>query len=135
MEHLTNQTFRKYLPLDIIAYSHASPGAMGEPGNIILVTKDGTVYYLNYYWEAWTMDELYELCPALSKVMFEMYDKPSASEGWVYFDLGMGNDLCINKSALEWFSEHMSKISKHPWQVWRVHMVKDIDEKKLIPFK
>ena len=40
--------YQDYQHLDIVAYSFARGGAMGDPGGIKIVDSDGQVYHANY---------------------------------------------------------------------------------------
>ena len=73
-----------YVPLDIVAFSFASPGAMGDSGAIIVVTGEGYAYRTNPFFEDISMEE--------------------AFQGWQSHYLGCGNHLVIRDDLSAQFS-------------------------------
>ncbi len=45
---ITEANYRDYLSLDIVAFSFAYEGAMGEMGAIYIISRDGKIYHANY---------------------------------------------------------------------------------------
>ena len=45
---ITESNYRDYLSLDIVAFSFAYEGAMGEMGAIYIISRDGKIYHANY---------------------------------------------------------------------------------------
>ena len=45
---ITISNHQDFKDLDIVAFSYAFSGAMGDPGSVVIVLADGTVHYANF---------------------------------------------------------------------------------------
>ena len=45
---ITESNYREYQSLNIVAFSFAYEGAMGEMGAIYIICHDGQIYHANY---------------------------------------------------------------------------------------
>jgi len=93
-----NQTnYKDYLPIDFYAFSFAFGGAMGCPGEVNIIAKDGEMLTFNYAYGDMTGGELYEILPCLHEIHFPIFG-PDAQvpEGLRFFQLGMGNNLIVS---------------------------------------
>ena len=48
---ITESNYKDYRSLDIVAFSFAQLGAMGEPGGVEIIDAKGCCYHTNYCWE------------------------------------------------------------------------------------
>ena len=46
---ISESNYRDYMSLDIVAFSFAYEGAMGEMGAIYMIDRDGQIYHANYF--------------------------------------------------------------------------------------
>ena len=93
-----------YVPLDIVAFSFASPGAMGDSGAIIVVTGEGHAYRTNPFFEDISMEEAFQVCPPLKDCQFGVFGGGKIPEGWQSHYLGCGNHLVIRDDISAQFS-------------------------------
>lgn len=115
---LSPENYNKHLPLDLIAFSYASGGAMGEGGAIILVSKTGMAYHLNYIYDEWKYDIINTLCPVLEQCDIGIFGEDNAPEGWTPFNLGMGNHLFFRSEIEKEFMILLEKKQMHPYRAW-----------------
>lgn len=84
---------------EIIAFACSSEAAMGNPGNITIVTKDieGVTYFTgNTIWNKPSLEDIREYVPQLRSIIdLEDFSKV---DGWQYIYGGMGNHLFIDES-------------------------------------
>lgn len=97
--------YKKYVGLDIVAFSWAHPGAMGSPGEVEIVTSDGRWYVTNYAWGTIAWENVCEVVPVLDQCDFGLVGDDTCPEGWTPVDLGMGNHLVLNDSIVGRFME------------------------------
>ena len=45
---ISESNYRDYMSLDIVVFSFAYEGAMGEMGTIYMIDRDGQIYHANY---------------------------------------------------------------------------------------
>lgn len=102
INELNYQAFHK---LDIVAFSVASPGAMGEGGSIYIIDKDGQLYHANYCHGENRIQgkHIKDIIPVIEDIQFGMFDSKSNNEEWIPLYLGFGNHLLIIKSLYEDF--------------------------------
>lgn len=108
---ITTSNYKNYGSLDIVAFSCASPGAMGDGGAIIVVTTDGSVYYANPYRSDISEEEALEICPPLKECHFGMFGGGDIPKGWQTIYLGCGNHLVISDSIAVQFHEIVERES------------------------
>ena len=90
---LTEENFTKYIPLDPIAFSMAEGGAMGSPGEVIIVDKNSDIY--NFWLQGVEHETAKKIIPTLFECKFGIFGHSKPASGWHYFDLGAGNHLLI----------------------------------------
>ena len=93
---LTLKNYHSLLPLKIVAFSYASPGAMGDAGGVDIVTTDSCVYYLNYVWGDIDEKQIEEILPITMPV-----DIDKIPDEWFHIYLGCGNDLFVKQEYVE----------------------------------
>lgn len=86
------------VPYDKIRYfSLAEGGAMGCPGEVLMVTSDGEVYQANYCYGDISYGDLVTAFPTLGMCEFPLFGVGTVMpEGWNYVALGMGNHLVVH---------------------------------------
>jgi len=78
---------------------------MGEGGSIIIIADNGESYHLNYVWDDWSEDCIYEVCPILKECSLCAFERIKYPKGWVYRYMGVGNHLLIHELLEKQFSE------------------------------
>ena len=101
---LTEENYTKYIPLDPIAFSMAEGGAMGSPGEVIIVDKNSDIY--NFWLQGVEHETANRIIPVLFKCRIEGWGRfwlNQSAEGWHYFNLGAGNHLMVKDSIYNEF--------------------------------
>ena len=99
---LQPSNYTEYLPIDIIAYSFATPGAMGSPGKVQIITKEGKFFHFNYVKDDFKENDIKAIC---SPIIERKNGDNKFEEEWEEINLGMGNSLTVNKSIGQKFEE------------------------------
>lgn len=116
---LSNEDLNKKIFEDVMFFSVAEGGAMGEPGGVIFYNKAGKVYHLNYVFGDADIRKVERLFPVLSKCQFGMFGiDSSVPEGWNYIYLGMGNHLIVHDEVYPRFMELLAG-EKDIYGMWR----------------
>lgn len=101
---LCNADLNKSVFKNIMFFSFAEGGAMGEPGAILFYVKSGEFYHLNYVYGDVDIKKVEELFPVFAECRFGMFGLNSqVPDGWNYVDLGMGNHLIVNDEVYDSF--------------------------------
>ena len=50
VKEINNSNYEAFTNLDLVAFSYAYEGAMGEGGGIYMIDASGQVYHANYYY-------------------------------------------------------------------------------------
>lgn len=108
VKKLTRGNYKECIGLDIVAFSSAAPGAMGDAGAVEMVTSKGDVYYANPFYEDIELEQVFEVCPPLSKCQFGIFGGV-IPEGWKTVYLGMGNNLVLHESICEEFRKEVEQ--------------------------
>ena len=99
---LNSKNYKSYLPLDIVAFSWAFGGAMGDAGGVNIVCKDGESYYFNWAHGDMSEDMIYEVLPVIAKCELPIVGETDrVPEGWHHISLGCGNNLIIKEEYVE----------------------------------
>jgi hypothetical protein len=108
---ITESNYQSYLGLDIVAFSFAHAGAMGEPGGILIIDRAGQVYHANYYWGNNHLDKSHikDIIPVFTDLGFGLVSAESANENWVIEHLGYGNSLVIIKDIYDEFKKKVEE--------------------------
>lgn len=104
---LTIENIEKINANDIVAWTYASPGAMGCPGEITVITVQGQSLYLyrcDYISNANIRDELSTRFPNIFK---------RDSDGWQEISMGMGNILYLRDNLVSDFKYRLKVLGKH----------------------
>ena len=90
---LTEENYAQHIPLNPIAFSMADGGAMGSPGEVIIVDKESNIY--RFWLQGVEYETAKRIIPTLFECEFGMRGHNRPASGWHYFDLGAGNHLLI----------------------------------------
>ena len=116
---LKEENYAQHIPLSPIAFSMADGGAMGSPGEVIIVDQESNIYHF------WLQGVEYEtakrIIPTLFECEFGMRGHNRPASGWHYFDLGAGNHLLIKDSLYNDFYPEVQGYMDRPallYQRW-----------------
>ena len=117
--NLTNENYAQYIPLDPIAFSMAEGGAIGSPGEVVIIDKNSNIY--RFWLQGVEHETAKRIIPILFGCEFGMrgYNRPAS--GWHYFDLGAGNHLLIKDSLYNDFYPEVQGYMNRPallYQRW-----------------
>lgn len=124
---ISKSNYRDYDSLDIVAFSYAVPGAMGEDGGIYIISADGNIYHTNIAYSDMTMEDAFFICPPLKDCHIGLFNAEPPN-GWSYFYMGAGNFLFVIDRLSELFKEknfYWSEISLYnQWIVMVLSLLK-----------
>ena len=94
---ITESNYRDYLSLEIVAFSFAYEGAMGEMGAIYIIDRDGKIYHANYCQGDDPIDTTHinDIIPVFKDISWRMFDCLSNNPDWRTVDLFTGNNLVL----------------------------------------
>jgi len=129
---LSKSNYKDYLPMDLVAFSFAAPGAMGYAGRIVIVGKDSQTYFFNYVCGDLTMEEVYEILPILKECNFGIFGGGKYPDGWSEMYMGAGNHLVVHQSILPKVEQETKSIQSPPelYQRWHDIVVGAISNKE-----
>lgn len=120
---ICESNYQSYLNLDIVAFSFAYEGAMGEPGGIYIIDKAGQIYHANYCWadNCIERDHIKDIIPVFADLGFGLLGCESSNDNWSPVYLGFGNNLLVIKSLIDGFNkkveeahfEHAGELFQH----------------------
>ena len=105
---LNLSNYNSYLPINIVAYSYASSGAMGEPAGVNIISKEGQLFHFNYVEGDIKQNEMYMIIPSLKE---RIDNNALYEENWKDFSMGMGNNLTIHISIYDKFEEKIQNLN------------------------
>ena len=97
----------------MVAFSFANGGAMGAPGQIIVVNKEAKVFVMNYAYGDMEIEMCDEVCPPLKHCVFGYFGVDVAPVGWKGMYLDGGNFLVLKESLYHQLEEEMFKIQPY----------------------
>ncbi len=93
IQYLNSQQVTKNFAAHIVAFSVAESGAMGNPGGILFLTDEVTLYEVNYINDE-TMKEVFKVFNILDRCTNGFLGNGNElPSGWKYTYLGAGNHL------------------------------------------
>lgn len=97
---INESNYQEYTNLDIVAFSFAYEGAMGEPGCIYIIDKAGQLYHADYFWgdDLIAREHIKDIIPIFEELEFHMFGCETQNENWISVDLGFGNNLLMIKA-------------------------------------
>lgn len=91
---------------DVLFFSIAEGGAMGVPGEMIVVTKSPAAYALESFYGDVDVRDVEKIFPVLEQCRFGIFGQDSeVPEGWNYVNLGMGNHLIVADEVYDEFKK------------------------------
>ena len=107
---ICNADINKALFKNVMFFSLAEAGAMGEPGAALFYVKSGELYYFNYVYGEVDMEKVKSKFPVLAECRFGIFGMDSSvPEGWHYVNLGMGNHLIVSDKVYNQFISEFSQ--------------------------
>lgn len=108
---ITESNYQGFLKIDIMAFSYAFGGAMGEGGGIYIIDSDGCVYHANYCWGDDYIDEshIQDIIPVFKDIQFGLFGNRSTVDSWDSLYLGYGNHLVMVKDIYNDFCQKAEK--------------------------
>ena len=99
---LRKNNYKQYLPITPIAFSYAEGGAMGCPGQVLIVDDKLDVYDFSLY--DLEEDDVIKVIPIVYECQWGGYRNIVPPRGWNYEDLGAGNHLFVADAIYEEFA-------------------------------
>jgi MoaA/NifB/PqqE/SkfB family radical SAM enzyme len=109
VDRITNSNYEAYKNLDLVAFSYAFEGAMGDGGGICMIDVDGKVYYANYYYGNLQRDHIKDIIPVIEEIDFHLLGSESKNESWKHVNLGFGNNLFLKKDIFDDFEKRVKE--------------------------
>ena len=122
--------YNDYLPINIIAFSYATSGAMGERGGVNIISKEGQLFHFNYVDGDIKENEMYIICPPLKE---RIENNNIYKENWEDINLKMGNNLILHKSIYDKFQEKIKNVntsSGRLFLLWKKIVFEILEENK-----
>ena len=116
---LTEENYAQHIPLNPIAFSMADGGAMGSPGEVIIVDQESNIY--RFWLQGVEYETAKRILPTLFECEFGMRGHNRPASGWHYFDLGAGNHLLIKDDIYNDFYPEVQGYMNRPallYQRW-----------------
>lgn len=111
--YLSKKNYRDYLRLDTVAFSFAHGGAQGVGGEIIVITRNASIYRMNYAYGDMAIEMCEMVCPQLRECKFGFFDVEEAPFGWKGLSLGAGNFLVLEDSLYDRLREQIAEMSPY----------------------
>lgn len=104
---ISESNYQDYTNLDIVAFSYAEAGAMGEHGAIYIIDRDGQIYHANYCVTENYIDPSHvkDIIPVLENLSFALMSSETQKANWVIEDLGFGNTLYMIREISDDFNK------------------------------
>ena len=125
---LCNADINKAVFKNVMFFSIAEGGAMGEPGGVLFYVESGELYHFNYVYGDVDIKKVEEMFPTLTECKFGLFGIDSqVPKGWKYVSLGMGNHLIMKENVYEQFMDKFSEEMEPSiiYQNW-VNVARDI---------
>jgi hypothetical protein len=79
--------------MDVVAFHYADPGACGSPGVIRVVTRDKSLFQINYLFMPKAI--VLRACPPLDEIIQCSSNHLPNPVGWIRLNMGLGNCLYL----------------------------------------
>lgn len=102
---INKENINEFIGLDIVAFHWAAPGACGEHGGVIFITRDSRVFHTNYVSSKYgiTDEDLCRIFPSLSSFSGGTFGGGNYPTEWKDQYLGLGNYLVVHESIWDEF--------------------------------
>lgn len=97
IKKISHENYKDYTNLSAIAFSFAHAGAMGNGGEIIVITEEAKIYSMNFAYGNIQIEMCFEVCPPLKDCIFGIFDVERTPNGWEGVNLGYGNYLVLSQ--------------------------------------
>ena len=123
------------VPFDKVRYfSVAEGGAMGSPGEVMMVTSEREVYSANYCYGDISYGDLVAVFPTLGMCEFPLFGVGTVMpEGWNYVALGMGNHLVVYDDVYVEFKKKIKGL--RPCEIYQKWLDFAVPKEKTIEFR
>ena len=110
---LCNVDINKATFKNVMFFSIAESGAMGEPGGVLFYVESGELYHFNYVYGDVDIKKVENVFPTLADCEFGAFGiDSSVPTGWKYVSLGMGNHLIIKEMLYEGFMSEFPEYAR-----------------------
>ena len=119
---ITGSNYWEYQSLDIVAFSFAYEGAMGEMGAIYIIDRDGKIYHANYCQGDERIDpsHINDIIPVFKDISWRMFDCLSNNPDWKPVDLFSGNNLLMVNEIYDDFMKKVQEANlEHPSRLFQ----------------
>ena len=119
---ITESNYQDYPSLDIVAFSFAYEGAMGEMGAIYIIDRDGKIYHANYCQGDERIDpsHINDIIPVFKDISWRMFDCLSNNPDWKPVDLFAGNNLLMVNEIYDDFMKKVQEANlEHPSRLFQ----------------
>ena len=101
---ITESNYQDFTTLDIVAFSFAYEGAMGEMGGIYIIDREGQIYHANYFMgdKCLDRDHIKDVIPVFVDLEHGLLGSESKNPNWSSEYLGFGNTLLISNEIRDW---------------------------------
>lgn len=120
---ISESNYQDYTNLDIVAFSYAGDGAMGEKGAVYIIDRDGQIYHANYCSVDNYIDpnHIKDIIPVFGNLSSALSDSETQKANWVLEDLGFGNTLYMVREISDDFSKVVKEGDFHGFGVLFQH--------------
>ena len=108
---ITESNYQDHSSLDIVAFSFAYEGAMGEMGGIYIIDKHGLIYHTNYFMgvDCLERDHIKDIIPVFVDLEHGLNGCESKNSNWSSEYLGFGNTLLISNDIRDGFKKKVEE--------------------------
>jgi len=108
---ITESNYQDYSSLDIVAFSFAYEGAMGEMGGIYIIDREGQIYHANYFLgdDCIDREHIKDVIPVFVDLEHGLMGSESNNPNWSSEYLGFGNTLLISNEIRDGFKKKVEE--------------------------
>ena len=108
---VTESNYQDYSSLDIVAFSFAYEGAMGEMGGIYIIDREGQIYHANYILgdDCIDREHIKDVIPVFVDLEHGLMGSESNNPNWSSECLGFGNTLLISNEIRDGFKKKVEE--------------------------
>ena len=108
---ITGSNYWEYQSLDIVAFSFAYEGAMGEMGGIYIIDREGQIYHANYFLgdDCIDREHIKDVIPVFVDLEHGLMGSESNNPNWSSEYLGFGNTLLISNEIRDGFKKKVEE--------------------------
>lgn len=111
---------KDYTKLNIVAYLFSWPDTIGSGGDVIIITKGGHLFKINYYYGDISYDELLKVIPSLDKDIDDIrpWKEISNSNDWHWLEVRSHCWLRIHESIWDVFIKYADTYGDYLESYW-----------------